>query len=161
MRRIILTMLSLTLFTGVAAADRWRRGRAQDTHWSSGGTVVRDSRHAGRDRVRVHDRRGHDRRGYDRSYDRPRHHHVRRPIYALNGRFVFDGGVTRVYSRPVIHHRYRDYRYRPALVVEHCDPVPGYVWVQGSWSWNGYEWTWSAGYYAPDQSWEEPYYDSY
>ena len=61
---------------------------------------------------------------------------------------MFPGGVVRVYKKPVIRHRYYDMRVRPAIIVEHYDPVPGYVWVQGGWTWGGGEWIWTPGYYA-------------
>jgi hypothetical protein len=83
---------------------------------------------------------------------------VRAPIYVNNGRYVFHGGVSRTYVRPVIRHRYYDVRVRPTIVVENYDPVPGYLWVQGHWQWNGYEWTWASGYYAPDARFRV-YYD--
>lgn len=152
MRRIIFTVLALTLFAGVASADRsWRRGR--DTSQHSGGTVVRDHRY--REPVRVD--RGYRYRDNNRSNYRDNYRRVdRRPVYVNNGRFVFHGGITRAYNRPVFRHRYYDYRYRPQIVVENYDPVPGYIWIQGSWSWNGYEWVWSAGYYSPDPN----YYDN-
>jgi len=149
MRRIIFTVLALMLLGGVASADhRWRRGRDTSNH--SGGTVVRDHRY--REPVRV------DRSYRDNTY-RQRVRVDRRPVYVNNGRFVFTGGVSRVYNRPVIRHRYYDYRYRPQIVVENYDPVPGYIWIQGSWSWNGYEWLWTSGYYSPDASYNDGYYD--
>ncbi len=143
MRRIIpITLLALTLFGGTAMADRgrWRR----DTSDRSGGVNVRDHRH----RVHRDDR------------VRPRQVFHRRAVYANNGRFVFNNGITRTYTRPVIRVRYQDYRYRPQLIAEHCEPVSGYNWVQGSWNWNGYEWQWTAGYYAPDPQYQDSYYDN-
>lgn len=65
-----------------------------------------------------------------------------------NGRYMFPGGVVRVYKRPRIHRHYYDRRVRPAMVVETYDPVPGYVWVAGGWTWAGREWVWSPGYWA-------------
>ncbi|MDQ3365514.1 MAG: hypothetical protein M3680_08805 [Myxococcota bacterium] len=156
MRRILpFTLLALTLLGGTALADRGRYSR--DTSHRSGGTVVRDHRHDGyRDtRVRV------DRR-YDRNNHRSRRAVVeRRPVYVTNGRYTFTGGISRSYSRPVIQQRYYDYRYRPQLIIENYDPVPGYVWVQGAWNWNGYEWTWVAGHYHPDPSYGSQYSGSY
>jgi hypothetical protein len=64
------------------------------------------------------------------------------------GRYVFPGGVVRVYHRPVIREHYRNRHVRPAIIVENYDPVPGYVWVAGSWTWGGSEWVWSPGYWA-------------
>ncbi len=145
MRRILpLTLMALTLLGSVAFADRDRRDRRHD---------------------RREDRRGDYRRG-DRDYRRPvvrdhrDHRHVaprrdrrvvsRNRVYVRDGRYVFNGGVTRVYRRPVIRHRYYNYRVRPQIIVENYDPMPGYIWVAGSWQWNGYEWIWSSGHYAPD-----------
>jgi len=140
--------------TAMADPERWR---GRDTSHHSGGTVVRDSRYRDTNRDRPRYRQDYRR---DRSYNRVRID--RRPVYLNNGRFVFHGGYTRAYNRPVIRQRYYDYRYRPSIVVENYDAVPGYIWVQGSWSWNGYEWIWQNGYYAPDPNWTEPYYsDSY
>jgi hypothetical protein len=124
------------LFTGVAFADRdhrrgGHRGGKHDhgptvrDHRSGGGggrVVARDHRHAG-----------------------PRHKHVR----VTNGRYVFGDGTVRVYKRPKVK-RYYDRRMRPAIIVEHYDPVPGYVWVQGGWSWGGSEWIWTPGYWSAD-----------
>jgi hypothetical protein len=133
MRRILpLTLLALTLFGGVATADRDRhrdRGRRDDHR--RGGVVVREQRDY-------------------RPVRRDRRAVQRRPIYVNNGRYVFHGGVTRTYTRPVIRQRYYDVRVRPVVIVENYDPAPGYIWVQGHWQWNGYEWTWTSGYYAPD-----------
>ncbi|GAB5545586.1 MAG: hypothetical protein SangKO_053460 [Sandaracinaceae bacterium] len=38
----------------------------------------------------------------------------------------------------------------PAPQVEYTSPVPGpgYVWVNGYWYWNGYEYTWVRGHWA-------------
>ena len=137
MRRILpLALLALTLLGGVATAD-WDRGRDRgrrhdryDRH-DRGGVVVRDHRDYRRDR--------RDRRAVSRNR-----------VYVSNGRYVFSGGVSRSYVRPVIRHRYYEVRVRPTIIVENYDPVPGYVWVTGSWQWNGYEWTWMSGHYAPD-----------
>jgi len=129
MRRILpLTLLALTLFGGVAAADRHYRRHER----GGGGVVVRDHR-SGPVVVR------HNRRAVTRA-----------PVYVSNGRYVFHGGVSRTYVRPVIRQRYYNVRMRPALVVENYEPQAGYVWVAGHWNWNGYEWVWTSGYYAPD-----------
>ena len=63
-------------------------------------------------------------------------------------RFYFHDGSYRAYHRPVIRERYYNYRVRPRVVVENYDPVVGYVWVPGSWQWNGREWVWFGGHYA-------------
>lgn len=65
-----------------------------------------------------------------------------------NGRYVFPGGVVRVYHRPVIRTHYYDVHVRPPVIVESYDPVPGYMWVAGSWTWGGGEWVWTPGYWA-------------
>ncbi len=117
---------------GTAIAGRGRGGRGGPRH-SSGGVVVRDHR-AGGPVVRNTPARNH----------RGRVKYVR----ASGGRYVFPGGVVRVYKRPVIRARYYDRRVRPAIIVESYDPVPGYVWVAGNWTWGGSEWIWTPGYWA-------------
>ena len=152
MRRILLTAIALSLLGGVASADRWHGRR--DTSWNSGGTVV----------TRDHGRRDWGRREYIRTEPRREYRREwrRNPVYVNNGRFVFGNGVVRTYRRPVFEHRYYDYRYRPTVVVENYDSVPGYIWIQGSWNWNGYEWTWTSGYYSPDPNYQDTsYQDSY
>lgn len=99
-------------------------------HNHGGGVVVRDHRGP-----TIVERGGHG---------GPRGSHVR----MAGGRYVFPGGVVRVYKRPVIRERYYNMHRRPALIVETYDPVPGYVWVAGSWNWGGAEWMWSPGYWA-------------
>jgi hypothetical protein len=157
MRRIItLTALALGLIGGVASADR--RGD-------------RDNRFGGRDRVVNRDNRnnnnnwnrGQSTRGQrvDRGtrYDRGRtvvRVNRTRPVFR-NGGFYFSGGFHRPYVRPVINVRYREYSRRPALIVENYDPVPGYIWMQGSWQWSGYEWNWVAGHYEVDQNYTADY----
>ncbi|HLL21054.1 MAG TPA: hypothetical protein VK427_02935 [Kofleriaceae bacterium] len=162
MKRIILSALALVLAGGVASADRWYGNR--DTSRHSGGTVVREHRgdYVDRGYRRDNYRRDNYRRDNYRDGYRDRVRYERRPVYVNNGRFVFHGGTTRVYNRPVIRHRYYDYRYRPQIVAENYDPVPGYIWIQGNWNWNGYEWVWTNGYYAPDPSYtDDYYYDNY
>jgi len=122
---------------GAAYAGRGRGHGHGNTGRSSGGVVVRDHRGGG-PVVRgggpvVRDHRDH--RG-------PSHVRVSR------GRYVFPGGVVRVYRKPVIRERYHNRHVRPAIIVESYDPVPGYVWVAGSWSWGGAEWVWTPGYWA-------------
>lgn len=118
------------LFTGVAFADRGRHrdhDRGRDRGHRSG-PVVRDHRGPDRPVVRNH------RQGPSR-------------VRVTNGRYVFPGGVVRVYKKPK-HRRYYNRHVRPAIIVEQYDPVPGYVWVQGSWSWAGSEWMWTPGYWS-------------
>ncbi len=163
MKRIIpLALIALTLSGGVALADR---GRWRDTSDRSGGTVVTPTRgyDRGRDN-RWDNNRRHDTRRYDnRRYDNHRHDRVvrvqrARPAFR-NNRFYFAGGHYQTYQRPVIQYRYRNYYQRPALVAENIQPVSGYVWTQGNWQWDGYEWQWIAGHYDVDQSYQEPYYN--
>ena len=83
-----------------------------------------------------------------------------RPTFR-NNTFYFSGGHSRTYHRPVIRYRYRDYYRRPAIIVENYDPVPGYIWVAGQWSWNGYEWNWINGHYEVDANYvDDDYYYS-
>ena len=132
------TLVAVTMFCmllpAAAFADRGRghRGGHHRPGPGPGRVVVRDHRAPA---PVVHDRRS-----------RPRGHvrHVR----VTNGRYMFPGGVVRVYKRPRIHRHYYDRRVRPAMVVETYDPVPGYVWVAGGWTWAGREWVWSPGYWA-------------
>jgi hypothetical protein len=77
-----------------------------------------------------------------------RHNGRVKHVKVAKGRYVFPGGVVRVYKRPAIRTRYYDVRVRPPLVVEAYDPVPGYLWVSGGWAWGGGEWVWSPGYWA-------------
>jgi hypothetical protein len=149
MRRIIVfTLLALTLGSGAAFADHYRRG----------------------DYYR-NDRRGDYYRGdrYRSDYragagvtirnpnepvwtQRDRRVSYRRPVYVSNGYYQFHTGHRYRYERPIIHTRYYDYRVRPQIVVENYQPMTGYVWVPGQWQWNGYEWIWTSGYYSVDPS---------
>ena len=80
-------------------------------------------------------------------HNAPRYHSVvRRPIFV---------------ARPVIHQRYFSYYQRPALIVENYSATPGYFWVPGAWSWNGYEWIWQPGHYQPDPNYIDPGYEGY
>lgn len=121
----------------------------------------RDYRRGGRD----NDRRGYVqrdrgwnnsnyrrdvRRDYRRDYRRDVRRDYRRPVYVNNGRYTFNDGRYYSYRRPIINRRYTSYSYRPQILIENYDPMPGYIWVQGNWSWNGYEWIWTSGHYAVD-----------
>jgi len=163
MKRIIpLALIALTLSGGVALADR---GRGRDTSDRSGGTVVTPTRghDRGRDNRWDNSRRNDNRRYNNRRYDNHRHDRVvrvqrSRPTFR-NNRFYFAGGNYQTYQRPVIQYRYQNYYQRPALIVENTQPVSGYIWTQGNWQWDGYEWQWIAGHYDVDQNYQEPYYD--
>jgi hypothetical protein len=143
MLRLIVTALTVTLLGGVAMADR-DRGRGDHDR--------RDHRPNARD----HRNDGHRvNRPAQRANRRVLH---RQPVRAQNGRYVFAGGVHRTYQRPVIRSRYYNVRARPQLIVESYDPVPGYIWVRGSWAWSGREWRWNDGYFASDPQYAT-YYD--
>lgn len=159
MKRIItLTAIALGLSGGVALADRNNGGRG-------GRSEIRDHRND-RPIVRNNDRRDNRWRGNDnrwRGNDNRRYDNrvrvVRERPQFRNNRFYFGGGTYRTYNRPVINVRYRDYYRRPALIVENYDAVPGYIWMQGSWNWTGYEWSWVPGHYEVDQSFDDGYYE--
>jgi hypothetical protein len=151
MRRLITLSLALvTLAGGAAIADH--RGRGWDR-----GPVVRDHRDRDDRRV-VRDNRRDNRRRYQGPVRANRRVIDRRPIYVNNGRFVFSGGVSRTYSRPVIRQHYYDMRIRPQIIVESYPAQSGYIWVNGQWSWGGNEWTWVSGHYEADPSFTV-YYD--
>jgi len=82
----------------------------------------------------------------------------RRAVHVHNGHFVFAGGVSRAYHRPVIRARYYNVRVRPQIIVENYRPEPGYIWVRGQWIWSGYEWRWGDGHFVPDPQYSN-YYD--
>lgn len=157
MKRIImLALAALTLSGGVALADR-DRGRDHD----------RRDRWERRDDRRDHGRwnRGNWNRGPDRRVDRSNyrggvHVHRSRPVFRDNY-FVFSSGHRHRYHRPVIRHRYYNYYQRPSIIVENYQPVPGYVWVAGQWSWSGYEWIWINGHYEVDANYDDGYGDGY
>ncbi|HEU0029089.1 MAG TPA: hypothetical protein VFQ53_00560 [Kofleriaceae bacterium] len=136
-----MSTLALLLMGGMALADRGGRG-GRGGGGGGGRVVVRDHRGGGGgySSVRVRDS-GPSRRVVQR-----------RPVYVSGGRYVFGNGVVRTYRRPVITTHYYDYRVRPQIIVESYDPVPGYVWVNGSWRWSGREWIWASGYFAVDPS---------
>jgi hypothetical protein len=129
MRRLLLAMIFLTVFGGVAAADRHR-----DHRGDRGRSTYRDNR------------------GYRNGDFRNRRVITRNHVYHNNGRYVFHGGRTFNYTRPVIRSRYYDVRVRPRILVENYTTVPGYIWTPGNWRWDGYEWQWVSGHYAVDPS---------
>ncbi|CAN5845578.1 hypothetical protein BH11MYX3_BH11MYX3_18630 [soil metagenome] len=151
MKRIItLTAIALGLSSGVALADR---------HSGGGRGEIRD--HRGDSYRRPVVRQDNNRRwnGGNRGYRNNRVVVNRtRPVFRDN-RFYFGANNYRVYHRPVINVRYRDYSRRPALIVENYDAVPGYAWIAGTWSWNGYEWMWVNGHYDVDQNYYDQGYD--
>jgi hypothetical protein len=153
------TALALGLSSGVALADHHggpSRGdhRAVVEHRAApvvrdhgrewhGGAVVRGGEWRGRAVVRG----GHEWHGGGRVVGRApydRHDYVvRRPIFV---------------SRPFIREHYYNYYRQPALVGESYGAMPGYYWVAGQWSWNGYEWLWQPGHYEPDPNYVDPAY---
>ena len=82
----------------------------------------------------------------------------RNRLYVNNGVFRFHNGRTVVYRRPAIRRHYYDVRFRPQVIVEDYPDQYGYIWVSGSWNWNGREWYWTGGHYEPDPS-IQVYYD--
>lgn len=84
--------------------------------------------------------------------------YTRNRVYVSNGHYRFHNGRTVVYNRPVISRRYYDFRVRPTVIVENYPSQPGYIWVSGHWNWNGNEWIWIGGHYAPDPAIRN-YYD--
>jgi hypothetical protein len=130
MYKFISAALMVMMFGGVAAADH------------------------DRDQNRDHDRGHRENRPAQRA---DRHVVSRRPVYANNGRFVFGGGVTHAYTRPVTR-RYYNARVRPVMLTENYQNEPGYVWVNGNWTWSGREWLWGDGHYVADPQYST-YYD--
>ena len=140
---ILFTVLALTATSGAALADHGRRSdyRAdrRGEYRAGGGVGIRNP--------------------HDRIWTERDHRVYRRPVYVNNGYYQFHNGYRYRYARPVIQHRYYDYRVRPQIIVESSETVPGYIWVQGHWQWNGYEWIWTSGYYAVDSSYDAGYDD--
>lgn len=124
-RTLGLALVLCTMVGGSAFAGRGHGGGGRH-NGGNGGVIVRDHRGGGGTVVRSRGTR----------------------VRVSNGRYVFPGGVVRVYRRPVIRERYRDVHVRPTLIVESYDPVPGYIWMTGGWTWGGGEWVWTPGYWA-------------
>jgi len=143
MLKFLVTALTFTLFGGIASADH------RDNHRDDRD----DKRPAG------FDHRDHQPERVNRPAQRANRQVIaRRPVYVNNGRFVFAGGVSRAYTRPVIHARYYNARVHPQLIVENYRPEPGYIWVSGQWRWSGDEWRWGEGHFVPDPQYSN-YYD--
>lgn len=139
MRRTLgMATIFCMLLGGAAYAGHGRGGGGHGGGGhGGGGPVVRDHRSSGPVVVRRASPPVRDHRGGPRG-------HVR----VSNGRYVFPGGVVRVYRRPVIRTHYYDVHVRPPVIVESYEPVSGYVWVAGNWTWGGGEWVWQPGYWA-------------
>jgi hypothetical protein len=156
MRLITLSLLAVTLWSGVAVADRDRDHRddrhdRRDNRRDNYRDNRRDTRHTVRDnRVR--------RQRYRGTVRANRRVIVRRPLYTNNGRFTFHTGRTVVYQRPIIRERYYNVRVRPQVIVENYPSQDGYIWVSGQWTWGGSEWQWQGGHYEPDPAYSN-YYD--
>jgi hypothetical protein len=78
---------------------------------------------------------------------------VNGPGYATGDVVVGDPGIVYVSSMP------------PDPIYEEMTAAPayGYVWIDGCWNWNGYEWGWGAGHWEaprPGYVYVEPYYDN-
>jgi hypothetical protein len=175
MRNLLITAALLLTTTGTAMADRHNDGRSGRRE-----TVVRDNRgtsrgnysNRGRETVvrRDYGRGDYGRRDYGRrevvtrdygrfgGYRGDFRYHDRRPVYFNNGRYTFNGGYSYNYVRPTYYGHYRNFRVRPTLLIENVDSIPGYVWVRGSWTWDGAEWQWAPGHYIVDSGYV---YDGY
>lgn len=140
MRLLMTTGLTLTMLLGVATADRGNGNRRNNA-------------------PAAHNNRNHGKQSTRPAARGDRRRIVRRPVRARRGQFVFANGTIQVYTRPVFTTRYYNRRARPAYVEESYAPVPGYVWVRGSWAWSGVEWRWNSGYYAADPQYRNYYSD--
>ena len=153
-RTLTLIVLALTLSGGVALANP----RGGGNHRGNGGVFVRGNRGGGV----VRDHRGNGGfvdngyRGGNGGGVRYRGGNyqnqrlvVRRPVFQRDGWFDF-GGFRHGYRYPVIRGSFTNHHYRPALLVENYQAVPGYIWTPGEWRWDGYQWTWIPGHYDVD-----------
>ena len=154
LKLVPLTALALGLSSGVALADHRggdHRGGDHRAVVAHPAPVVRDHGrewHGGGERGRTFVREGREYRGGGRvvvhqPYYRHDYRVVRRPIFV---------------SRPIIRAHYYNYYRQPSLLVENYGAMPGYYWVAGQWSWNGYEWLWQPGHYEPDPNYVDPAY---
>ena len=142
---------AITIADAIAiVVDRWCAITAATTSTSGGRRTSRNRRWDG-------NRRWDNNRRVVRQA--PRYRIERRPVYVNRDRFVFHGGFSRVYHRPVIKYRYYDYRVRPQPIFETIETVPGYIWVSGQWMWGGQEWIWNPGHYAVDPNFQYSQYD--
>jgi hypothetical protein len=162
MRRIITTtLLCLTMFGGVASAQRYRG----DHHRSYPAARYN---YQPRSYVRSYNRsyvpsynRGYYNRGYYSRGYYPRYYNRGYYSRGYYPRYYNRGYYNNYYyrrpifvTRPYIGFRYYNYYQRPALLVENYPPMAGYYWVSGYWYWSGYEWLWQPGHYEPS-----PVYD--
>jgi hypothetical protein len=168
MRFITLSLLAITLWSGVAVADRDRDHRDNRNHRNDRHDRRDDRRDNRRDHRRdnVRDHRNHNtrdnrvrRQRYRGTVRANRRVITRRPLYHTNNRFTFHTGRTVVYTRPIIRERYYNVRVRPQVIVENYPAQDGYIWVSGQWTWSGSEWQWNGGHYEPDPSYRAVYDD--
>jgi hypothetical protein len=143
MKRIIITLLALLTFGGVASADRGHRGPVVRDHrtWNAPARTYAPSRTYTRPSYT------YNRPSY--SYSRPSVRVYSQPRYTRHAVYV---------RRPVIAYRYTNYYSRPTVIAENYPTMEGYYWVAGQWQWNGYEWIWQAGHYEPDPNYSGDYY---
>jgi len=160
LKLVPLTALVLGLSGGVAAADHGRGGDHRGASVEHRSAPQAHGPVHGGGAVVVHDHGGRGGYGGQVSYRDHDYHQVSYGGRGYGGRGFVHGGARYerrpiFVSRPVIRERYYNYYRRPALIVESYNPMAGYFWVAGAWSWTGYEWTWQPGHYQPDPS----YYD--
>jgi hypothetical protein len=96
--------------------------------------------------VAVADEHHHDNHG--QRHERAEHHAYNQRYYNHGyGYRGYYGGYR--YTRPYYGGRhYYEYYHRPTVIVENFAPRPGYVWIRGQWTWNGYEWIWLSGHFV-------------
>jgi hypothetical protein len=154
LKLVPLTALALGLSSGVALADH----RGGESHGNRRAVVEHRA-----PVVRDHGREWHGGNGWrgqtvvreGRGYHGGGHAVVRQPYYRHDYRVVRRPIFV---SRPIIREHYYNYYRHPSLVVENYGAMPGYYWVAGQWSWNGYEWLWQPGHYEPDPNYVDPGY---
>src|SRR4051794_32764724 len=117
MKHTLLIAAITVLVGGVAYADHGHGGHGpviRGGGGGGGGPAIRDHRAGNPVAVREHERGGgpviRDHRGG------PTH------VRMSGGRYVFPGGVVRVYHRPVIREHYYNVHVRPAIIAEEYDP---------------------------------------
>jgi hypothetical protein len=160
MKRIILSALvALTALGGVAAADR-----RPDVRDQRGGVYVNESRP--RYQHRPYNQGRYQQGRYQQGRYQQGVRYQQRPHYSYSSRYVYRPTYRYVrrpifVQRPRIAVRYYNYYQPPQLLVENYAAMPGYFWVAGQWSWNGYEWIWTPGHYEPDPNYSGFYSNSY
>jgi len=162
MKKLILSALVLALTGGAAMADRGHGGgRSWGGGHASGGVVVHTNGgyhggYHGEARGNWGHREYHENRGWNGGG---------RVIVHEGGwrgepRYYHNRGYARAniwMPRPVIRTHYYNYGYRPSLLVEDYGYREGYIFVRGNWQWDGYEWVWQPGHYAPAPAFVEVY----